>query len=89
MISTVHLKSTRPYVDLSYKFAIFDWSKMRVKVIENSPILQNILQYVRYHSSSNLDPIFSVVQKIWAFKVRSFQVYLIKCLFFGKFDFES
>ena len=54
---------------------------MWVKVIENSPILQNMLKYVRYHSSRNLDPIFSVPQKIQGFKVRSYQFYLIKCLF--------
>ena len=69
---TLRLKSIRPFAHFSYKFEIFDWSKMRVKMIEKSPILQKMLTYVGYHSSRNLDPIFSVVLKIRAFEVVSF-----------------
>ena len=57
--------------------------------IENLPILQEILIYVMCHSSRNLDPILPVVLKIRAFEVRSFWFYLIKCPFFGNFDFEG
>ena len=70
--SALRLKSIRPFAHLSYKFEIFDWSKMGVKMIEKSPILQKMLIYVGYHSSRNLDPIFSVVLKIRAFEVVSF-----------------
>ena len=89
LIFTVHNNwvSTKP--SLCSKLVLFNWSKMWVKMIENSPILQKMLLYVGYHSSRNLDPIFQVVLKIRAFEVRSFWFYLIKCPFFGNFDFES
>ena len=86
---TLRLKKIRPFAVFSYKFVIFAWSKMGVKVIENSPFLQKMLKYVRYHSSRDLEPKFSVLQKIRAFKVRSIQFHLIKCQFFGSFNFEG
>ena len=88
-IHTLRLKKIRPFAVFSYKFVIFAWSNMGVKVIENSPFLQKMLKFVRYHSSRVLEPKFSVLQKIQAFKVRSFQFYLIKCQFFGSFNFEG
>ena len=84
---TLRLKSIRPFADLSYM--IFEWSKMWIEIIENSPILQKLLRYVGYHSSRNLDPILPVVLNIQTFKVGSFLFYLIKCPFFGNFDFEG
>ena len=86
---TLRLKSIRPFADFSYKFEIFAWSKMGVKVNENSPFLQNMLECVRYHSSRDLEPSFSVLLKIQAFKIRSFQFYSIKLPFFGNFKFEG
>ena len=88
-VPTLRLESIRPFAHFSYKFEIFDWSKMGVKMIEKSPILQKMLIYVGYHPSRNLDPIFSVVLKIRAFEVVSLWFYLIKCPFFGNFDFEG
>ena len=86
---TLRLKSIGPFADYSYKFVIFDWSKMGVKVIENSLFLQSTLKYVRYHSSKDLEPNFLALLKIRVFKVRSFQFYLIRCPFFANFNFEG
>ena len=82
--STLRLKSIRPFADFSYN-VIFDWSKMWVEMIENSPILQNMPKYI----CGNLYSIFPVVLKIQAFKGRSFRFYFTKCQFFGNFDCEG
>ena len=63
--------------------------KKYIKSVENQPILLSMLEYVRYYSPRDLGPKFTVLLKIRAFKVRIFQLYLIKGLFFGNFDFEG
>ena len=87
--NTLRLKSIRPFAVYSYKFVIFDMFKKCIKLLENLPILLSMLEYIRNHSPRDLGPKFTVLLKIQAFKVRIFQLYLIKGLFFGNFDFEG
>ena len=88
-MSTLRLKSIRPFAVYSYKFEIFDMFKKCIKSVENQPILLSMLEYVRYYSPRDLGPKFTVLQKIQAFKVTIFQLYLIKGLFFENFYFEG
>ena len=63
--------------------------KKCIKLLENLPILLSMLEYIRNYSPRDLGPKFTVLLKIQAFKVRIFQLYLIKGLVFGNFDFEG